>query len=44
MFCRADCLFRQLNALVASISRTASVCSSSKIFLVACTAASLPDF
>ena len=44
MFCRVVCLFRRLNVLVASTSRTASVSSSLKIFLMACTAASLPDF
>ena len=43
MLWRATCLFRELNALLASARSTASFSSDLKAFHTACTAASFPD-
>ena len=43
MLWRATCLFRELNALLASARSTASFSSDSKAVRTACTAASFPD-
>ena len=43
MLWRATCLFRELNALLASTRSTASFLSDSKAVRTACTAASIPE-